>query len=131
FAASSGLGELIILAPVQESTFTQRLRQMGLPKVFEYLAMIRTIDVGGLSSVLSDYLSSRLGRDFRILRADSCLKLRVGNEETMIDREQTLARVLFGPGTPSQLVRGFSDGTLSALDSTLPIPLFIWGLDSV
>jgi hypothetical protein len=121
-------------------------------------------------------MSARLGIDFQILRTESGLAIRVGEEQTLLGKtpvsslqppasslqspasslqspvsslqppdsaakigaEQAsiagqgpLARILFGPEPPSLLLRAVSTDTLSALDRTLPIPLFIWGLDSV
>jgi hypothetical protein len=73
-----------------------------------------------------DHVSNRLGQDFQILRDRSGIKVRVA-----LDAERNLPRLLFGPDLPSSLLRGFSRETLSALDTALPIPLFIWGLDSV
>jgi hypothetical protein len=131
FFSSSNLAELIILAPVHESEFTRLLQQMQVPKAFEYLAMMKIIDVDGFSKVLNDYLHDRLEQSFRISRDGSGLKVQVGTEEIPVEREQTLVRALFGPDSPSRLLRGLSHETASALDEALPIPLFIWGLDSV
>ncbi len=131
FASGSEAGEIMILAPTYESELTRLLIQMDIPKVFDYLAMMRVIDVEGLSSVIRDEVSERLGRDFRICKDGPRVKLKVGGEETTVEPERNLARVLFGPDAPSSLLTGLSGETLSALDSALPIPLFIWGLDSV
>lgn len=131
FAASSETGEVMILAPAQQSEFTRLLKQMRIPSGSDYLAMIRVIDVDGLSSVVRDYVGGRLGQDFQIFRDPSGVKIRVGPEEAAVEPERSLARVLFGPDPPSSLLKGFKRETLSALDNALPIPLFIWGLDSV
>jgi GNAT superfamily N-acetyltransferase len=131
FTSLSSSGEIMILVPAQENEFTRLLRRMRLTEMFEYLAMMRIIDLEGLSSLLHDCLSRRLGGDFRVWRSQSGLMMKVGGEEAEVEQEQKLVRVLFGPEPASSLLRGFSHETLCALDGVLPIPLFIWGLDSV
>lgn len=131
FMGLTDKGELMILAPAQRSEFTQMLNRMRIPKTFEYLAMMRVIDVEALSAHIGDHMSEKLGREFRIHPSGSEVTIRVGDEETMIDPPRNLVRVLFGPEMPSKLLGGLSRETLSALDRALPIPLFIWGLDSV
>ncbi|MBI5115725.1 GNAT family N-acetyltransferase [Candidatus Poribacteria bacterium] len=142
FAHLWSLHEFIVLAPTQESaqmsvqeTFPHLLEQMGARRVFEYLAMIRIIDAEALSSLVRGYVSTRLGKDFQIRRTESGVAIRIGEEQTLLGKTLPssphsaaglLARILFGPEPPSTLFPG-----LSALDHALPIPLFIWGLDSV
>jgi hypothetical protein len=130
FAAAAG-GEIMILVPVYSCELTELLERMRLPKVFEYLAMIRIIDVEGLSSVIRERMQALLGADFQILRVESGIKIKIGEEETTEARPGTLPRILFGPDAASTLLRGLSRTTAPALDKALPIPLFIWGLDSV
>jgi hypothetical protein len=124
-------GEIMILAPKRQNEFTRLLTQMKTQHKSDYLAMIRVIDVDGVSSVVRDHVSDRLGQDFQIFRDRSGIKVRVGREEAPLDAERNLPRLLFGPDLPSSLLRGFSRETLSAFDTALPIPFFIWGLDSV
>ncbi len=131
FTSSSSSGEIMILAPAQENEFTRLLRRMRLTEMFEYLAMMRIIDLESLSSLLHNCLSPRLGGEFRVWRSASGLMMKAGAEEAKVEQEQKLVRVLFGPEPASSLLGGFSPQTLRALDGALPIPLFIWGLDSV
>lgn len=152
FARSSSTGEIVILTPAYESEFTHFLKQMQLLNVFEYLAMMRVIDVEGLLSLLQEWRrdlshfprtihihpANQVGLGdslpapvFRIVRTQAGIDIKVGEEEARLDQEQKLARLLFGPDSPSSLLRGLSPETIHALESVLPIPLFIWGLDSV
>jgi hypothetical protein len=104
---------------------------MRLTKVFEYLAMMRVVDVDGFSSLLDRTLSPRLGVSFQILKREKDFRVKVGKEESVLGQEQGLVRLLFGPDLPAGLLREFSQKTLNMLESALPIPLFIWGFDSV
>jgi N-acetylglutamate synthase-like GNAT family acetyltransferase len=131
---------IMILAPGHETEFTRLLRRMKIPSAFEYLAMIRVIDVEGVSSVIRDRMSGLLGREFSLRNSESGVKIIIGDEEAFLksggpgESGRNLAKLLFGPEPPSSLLQGysgFSRETLSALDRALPIPLFIWGLDSV
>ena len=76
-------------------------------------------------------MRKHLGEDFRILRTEPGFMIRIGAEEVAVPDERTLPRILFGPDTASNLLQGLSSATAAALDQALPIPLFIWGLDSV
>lgn len=130
FASSIG-GEIMILVPAYETKFMRLLEQMGLPRIFEYLAMMRIIDVEGISSLIREYMANQHGADFQILTSDSGFTIRIGKEKAAIPNERALPRILFGPDAASSLLGGLSRETASALDKVLPIPLFIWGLDSV
>jgi len=130
-AELSGTGEIYVLAPAHENGFTSFLTDMNVPGAFMKLVMLRVIDVDGLSSIVSEHVSDRLGMDFRIAQDSKGVKLTVGREEAYIEPARMLACVMFGPEPPSTFLSGFSEDTLSALDKVLPIPLFIWGLDWV
>jgi len=130
FAAVAG-GEIMILMPALAGKLAHLLERMRLPKIFEYLALIRIIDMEGLSSIIREYMQDRLDADFQIPRVESGFKIRIGAEETSVVHERALPRILFGPDAASTQLRGLSRTTASALDKALPIPLFIWGLDSV
>ena len=130
-ADSTEAGELMILAPARENEFTRLLRQAGVPSAFEFLAMIRVVDVEGLSSVVEGYVGELIGMKFGVLGDESGVKIVVGGEEAPIQPERKLVRLLFGPDKPSSLLGGLSSEALAALDNALPIPLFVWGLDSV
>ena len=130
-AALSETGEIYVLAPVHENDFTSLLTGMSVPSAFMKLIMLSVIDVNGLSSMVSGYVSSRLGRDFRIVQDVAGVKIKVGREEAYVEPARMLAGVMFGPEPPSSFLSGFSEDTLSALERALPIPLFIWGLDWV
>lgn len=130
-AALSGKDELYVLAPTEGNDFTSLLTEMHEPNSYMKLVMLSVIDVDGLSAIVSESLSDRLGADFRIVQDSTGVKIKVGREEAYVEPARMLASVMFGPEPPSNFLKGFSRDTLSALDRVLPIPLFIWGLDWV
>lgn len=130
--ATDASGEkVLILVPLQKKGLTERLLEMRIPASFEYLAMIKAINLESLGAMLRDPFQNLTGREFRLNRRGAFVRMKVGAEEIAIEREQDLVRFLFGPETPSQILRGLSDNSLSALEQLFPVPLFIWGLDSV
>jgi len=131
FALPRGTSEFILLAPSYQTNLTQLLEKMRIPKVFEYLAMMRIIDIEGLSSMLQDQLTPRIGKEFGIREVGQGFTIKIGAEEVPVADGRMLVRVLFGPDPLSSLLGGLSNETASALEEILPIPLFIWGLDSV
>jgi GNAT superfamily N-acetyltransferase len=130
FAGPAG-GEIMILVPAYLSELGRTLERMRLPKVFEYLAMVRVIDAEAVSSVIQEHVRNLLGEDFRILQTESGFRIRVGDQEAAVPDERALSRILFGPNAASNLLRDLPRKSASALDKAFPIPLFIWGLDSV
>jgi predicted N-acetyltransferase YhbS len=130
-AALSESGDVYILAPAYANDFTNLLIKMNTPKAYMQLIMIKVVDVDRLSSVTSDHLSAKLGMDFQIAQDREGVRIRVGREEARVEPARMLSSIMFGPEPPSSFLSGFSRETLSALDKTLPIPLFIWGLDWV
>ena len=95
------------------------------------IAIRRVIDLEGLASVVEDYVGKLIGMKFGVRRDVAGVKIAVGDEETIIEPGQYLARLLFGPDKPSILLTGLSRKAHTALDKARPIPLFVWGLDSV
>jgi len=131
FARRATSGHVTILLPASETPLVHLLRRMRLPAVFEYLAMMKVINLEGVSSAVGDYVSARTGREFQIRRRGEGFSVCLGKEDVTLDDERKLVRLLFGPDAPSSVVTGFSSRILHALDACFPIPLFIWGLDSV
>jgi hypothetical protein len=127
----SGTGEIYVLAPTEENDFTSLLTEMSAQKTYMKLVMLSVIDTVGLSSIVSEHVSNRLERDFRIAQDATGVKMKVGRDEAYVEPSRMLASAMFGPEPPSSSLSGFSQDTLSALDKVLPIPLFIWGLDWV
>jgi GNAT superfamily N-acetyltransferase len=130
-AAASEADDFYILSPTCENDFTSLLVDMEVPKAHMKLVMLNVIDVEGVSSIVSDHVSDRLGMDFRVTQDAGGVKMMVGAEEAYIEPPRMLSNVLFGPEPSSTFLNGLSSDTLTALDQALPIPLFIWGLDWV
>jgi hypothetical protein len=131
FIVSGESSAIMVLTPGEPGEFMQLLRQANIPSAFEHLSMIRVLDVEALSALVGEHISNRIGKSFGIRRTGSGVKIVVGDEEALVEPERNLVRVVFGPEAPSRLLSGISPETLSALDEALPIPLFVWGLDSV
>ncbi len=127
----SDTGEIYVLAPSCKNGFTTLLTDLGAPGAFMKLVMLNIVDVEGMAAIVSDYISRRLDKNFRIIQDDAGIKLEVGPEEAYVEPARMLVSVLFGPEPPSTFLSDFSAETLRALDEALPIPLFIWGLDWV
>jgi hypothetical protein len=129
--AFSANEDVYFLAPACENDLTQLLIDRNVPGVFMSLAMLNVIDVDGVSAIVRDSVSTRLGRDFRVVQTPAGVKMKVGREEAYIEPARMLAGVLFGPQPPSRYLKEFSQETRAALDNALPIPFFLWGLDWV
>jgi GNAT superfamily N-acetyltransferase len=130
FGAAIG-GEFMVLVPAHRSGFTQRLEQMRFPRLFEYLAMMRIMNVKSVSSLIRDHVREQVGTNFQLCEDEAGLKIGIEREEIIVPERRMLARILFGPNPVSNLPGGLPRKTAAAIDKVFPIPLFIWGLDSV
>ncbi|GAB4345158.1 MAG: hypothetical protein Kow0099_25200 [Candidatus Abyssubacteria bacterium] len=130
FAIASAIKEVLVLSPVAENPLARRFRQMQLPRTFEYLAMMCVTDIEGVSTLVRDHVRERIGKDFRVSEEESGVRICVGSEHAIV-HPRTLVRLLFGPDSASSLLPSLAPDTRRSLEKAFPIPLFIWGLDSV
>jgi N-acetylglutamate synthase-like GNAT family acetyltransferase len=122
--------EIIFLAPSEENEMTKLLQSASARRVFEYLAMMKVVNAAELSSVISHHFFDK-DLKFKIVPHKNEVSIELGNECARLANERMLVRLLFGPDRPAELLKEASSATSRALKNVFPIPLFIWGLDSV
>jgi hypothetical protein len=121
--------ELALLAGAQPHALVRALRAGGAGELVRPFAWLRLLDAQGLfaSQVAGDPLLAGLRLEpagtggFCLAGAASRVKLRA----------QDALALLFGPRPPAAALAALSPPQRRALRARLPIPLFVWGFDSI
>ncbi|RJP17806.1 MAG: GNAT family N-acetyltransferase [Candidatus Abyssobacteria bacterium SURF_5] len=130
-AVSAGLKEVLILAPAAVNPFVDVLMSKRVPYLLEHLAMMKVIDAAALSRVVDSYFFPQASSHFGIISDDRGIWIHVGKEGAHLERENMLVRLMFGPERASGILKAAPPDMIRTLERFFPIPLFIWGLDSV
>jgi len=123
--------EVLILAPAARNEFTEMLRSMRLPEISEPLAMMKIVDLERLAAKVQAYIAAKIEKRFDIFEEQKGFTLKLGSHSAHLAHEGMLVRLLFGPDPPTQALNHAPHAMARSLAKALPIPLFIWGLDSV
>jgi N-acetylglutamate synthase-like GNAT family acetyltransferase len=122
--------EIIFLASAEENEMTNRLQRARARRVFEYLAMMKIVNPADLSSEISRHFFDD-DMQFKIVPYENEVSVEAGKVRARLANERMVVRLLFGPDRPANLLKSCSPTMNRTLKNILPIPLFIWGLDSV
>ncbi|HEX4924366.1 MAG TPA: GNAT family N-acetyltransferase, partial [Bdellovibrionales bacterium] len=68
--------------------------------------------------------------DFTLEQRGNKFYFGVGKNIFCTDSEQDIVKLLFGPLSPSEIHK-FDPATAETLNRVLPVPMWIWGWDSV
>jgi GNAT superfamily N-acetyltransferase len=121
---------LTLIAPHHSENLIRTLTSMGVRRHDGHLGMIKILRHESIFAKvrraarqqgIGDLVLERTKTDFRIGR---------GQQIYATQSEQDITRLLFGPALPHE-IHSFDPSTAQALKSILPIPLWIWGWDSV
>lgn len=129
---------LRLIAPSHSTNLIQRLAKAGFSRHDGFLGMMKLIRCDSFFEKVKRHARS-LGINDLVLekKADrfyfgrgSQVGTQVESQLYSTDSEVDVLRLLFGPAKPSSL-HSFDTATAATLDQLLPIPIWIWGWDSV
>jgi len=121
---------ITIISPAHSQNLVRSLEAVGARRNDGVLGMIKLINVPSLITKVKRYARS-LGLDELALEVgDGLYYFGQGDQIFQTDREADLIRLFFGPQMASQIHK-FDPKTTKVLESIFPIPLWIWGWDSV
>jgi hypothetical protein len=126
----TGRNEVAILTPAGENELISLLNRLKTRRIFEYLAMMKVVNLEETAKAIAAHLFQGQ-TDFKILSVNGEAIIQLREERVRPRSERTLVRLLFGPDRPADLLNEASPAMARALECIFPIPLFIWGLDSV
>lgn len=120
---------ITILSPSTAQNFIRKLSSitrvtrndgfLGMIKIIKYDSVFRKIKKAARAMGHSDFVLEQKGNHF---------ELGINGEMLMISDERALCRVLFGP---SIHLPDISSETQNRFEKILPMPLWVWGWDSI
>lgn len=129
--------ELFLMTPSDHDTLSWMLRQAGARRVRKSLAWMRIASPGAFAQDLSAMLPGLSGLAIEVGAAEpgatGTVQLRTARGESSIEPVR-LFDALFGsarPESPEALLRALEPALGPAACHHLPIPLFVWGLESI
>lgn len=122
--------DLRLIAPAHSTALLAKLQEFGCQEHRGYLGMIRILKTDSLFSKIKRHARA-IGISDLVLETDgTTFKFGFQNQIYKTDSKRDLVQLLFGPEKPSQLGK-IDPATAKVLDRVLPIPLWVWGWDSV
>jgi len=135
--ASEPGNELFLMTPPDHDTLSWMLRRAGARRVRKSLAWMRIASPAAFARDLSSMLPGLSGLAIEIGSGDpgaiDAVRLRSARGESSIEPVR-LFEALFGSARPESteaLVRALEPALGPAACDHLPIPLFVWGLESI
>jgi predicted N-acetyltransferase YhbS len=114
---------LIAIMPITSQNLIRELRKHPVTYNEGFLGMIRILHHENLFAKIQRYAKSLGIDDFAVEKIDGTYTFTRGEQILSTNDPKTLTRLLFGP-------HDFKEN-VSLLDPILPIPMWIWGWDSV
>ncbi len=121
---------LHIIVPSHSKNLIQNLQKLGCKSHLGFLGMIKILNPTNLFKKIKKY-SRAMGYPEFILEYQNG-KFFFGSEAEvfMTDSSADICRLIFGPSKASE-IHEFDDLTKEVLENVLPIPMWIWGWDSI
>jgi len=122
--------DLRLIAPSHATGILSKLKEAGCVDHRGYLGMVRILKTDSMFSKIKRHARA-IGVSDLVLEEDGG-RFKFGHQDQvyMTESRRDLVQLLFGPEKPSQMGK-FDPLTAKILDRVLPIPLWIWGWDSV
>lgn len=123
-------GPLTVIAPRHSSNLVSQLTRTGAAVNEGFLGMIKVLNFDQLAAKIKRGFRAEGVADIVLERQGDALLFGIGNELFTLQQEADIIRLLFGPVDIGALDM-FSETARAKLGKVLPLPLWIWGWDSV
>ncbi len=130
YAAKESPQRLTVIAPHHAANFIRKLVQAGATQHSGVLGMIKILNSTSFLAKVKKYVRAFGVEDVVLEPRDGKFYLGYKQEIFSTDAESDLTRLIFGPGKASQLHK-FDPATIEVFERLFPIPMWIWGWDSV
>jgi GNAT superfamily N-acetyltransferase len=121
---------LNLIAPAHAGHLIRRLKELGAGEHSGVLGMIKVLNPPQFLLKIKKYIRAMGADDVVLEPREGRFYMGHGGEVFSTDAESDLVRLIFGPLKASQL-RVFDPATAAAFEKLFPIPLWVWGWDSV
>jgi GNAT superfamily N-acetyltransferase len=130
FALKDRSQRLTVIAPHHASNFVRKLILAGAKEHSGVLGMIKILNSVSFLNKVKKYVRAFGVEDLVLEPRDGKFYLGYKQEIFCTDTESDLTRLIFGPLRASQL-HAFDPQTIEVFERLFPIPMWIWGWDSV
>jgi N-acetylglutamate synthase-like GNAT family acetyltransferase len=120
--------DITIILPPTSQNLISHLNKAGLAQNKGFLGMIKVLNHEDLFFKILRYSRAMGLDDFNFIKKDQDVLLRYGRETYKINSASSLTRLIFGPDKPVEVL---GDARFEKLNKVLPIPMWVWGWDSV
>lgn len=127
---SRAAGSLTLIAPRHSQNLVAQLQAQGALLNEGFLGMIKILNFDQLAGKIKRAFRSEGISDVVLERTAGGVMFGVGAELFTLDQETDITRLLFGPVDINALDI-FSEPARAKLSRLLPLPLWLWGWDSV
>jgi GNAT superfamily N-acetyltransferase len=121
---------ITLIGPATAQNLHRNLLELGAKETRGFLGMIKLLQSDRLLAKVRKYAMA-LGHEQFVFEKKGDVFLLGGAGSTFsTDSERDVIRLIFGPQKPSQ-IHQFDPNTAQLLDAVLPVPMWVWGWDSV
>lgn len=121
---------ITVIVPAHSQNLLRQLKSHPVVVNEGFLGMVKILNHASLYSKIKRYARNIGVSDFVLERQGELTYLGAGESIFKTDSDADVIRLLFGPYKASQ-IHGFDTKTSETLEAVLPIPMWIWGWDSV
>lgn len=121
---------ITVIAPGHSRNLIRQLQQNGIRINHGFLGMIKILNHDSLFNKIRRYARQVGIDDFILERQGNVTFLGAAGSRFQTDSDADLIRLIFGPQKASQIHK-FDKKTSEALETVLPVPMWIWGWDSI
>jgi GNAT superfamily N-acetyltransferase len=122
--------KLTVLVPAHSQNLLSQLEQQGVFIHRGYLGMIKILHFSNLIAKVQRSARAKGMDDLVIEETPGGLKIGTRNNTVVIQAERDWPRLFFGP-FQSQDITGLDAHSIAVMDQLFPIPMWVWGWDSV
>jgi predicted N-acetyltransferase YhbS len=120
-----------VIVPSHAQNLRTQFKQYGIPEIAGFLGMVKIINSASLFGKVLRFARADLGiSEFVFEQRQNKYYFGVGKNLFCTDSEQDVIKLLFGPLTPSEIHK-FDPATSEIMNRVFPVPMWIWGWDSV
>lgn len=119
-----------VICPRHATNLVQQLEKMPVTKNHGFLGMIKLVNFDQLSAKIKRAFRAEGVADIVLEKHPTQYVFGIGTDLYTINKETDMVRLLFGP-VDYRALDMFKPETLDKLEKILPLPLWIWGWDSI